>query len=382
MTGDYSIRVEGESADRTHQHFSFEGYKRSEDSIGVRDRVLVLPSVICSHIVADRIADGIEDAVSAPHDHGCAQIGSDHDQTKRTLLNVAQNPNIAGTLVIGLGCEHVQSDYVAMRLDELGETVRELSIQDECGTDPAIDQGIKAVCDLRQKTNTKSRPAGMDELTLGVTCSDLTVETIERAAPLVGKLADKVAAAEGRIVAAGIEPLITHPEAAYEAVTAEATETLDALLARHEGKPAKARTVERTARDRSFAAATRAWGEGPIQEILDYGEVASHNQGLAVVDAPSQFVEAATALVAAGAQVIIHITDEGIPTGHPVTPVVKVSGNVTTCEALSDDIDVDATAVSASDFEAKFADVIAGEQSRAEEHGVTDFGITRVGPSM
>lgn len=219
-------------------------------------------------------------------------------------------------------------------------------------------------------------------LTLGVTCSDLTDETIERAAPLVGKLADKVAAAEGRIVAAGIEPLITHPEAAYEAVTAEATETLDALLARHEGKPAKARTVERTARDRSFAAATRAWGEGPIQEILDYGEVASHNQGLAVVDAPSQFVEAATALVAAGAQVIIHITDEGIPTGHPVTPVVKVSGNVTTCEALSDDIDVDATAVSASDFEAKVADVIAGEQSRAEEHGVTDFGITRVGPSM
>lgn len=382
MTGDYPTGVEGEDADGTRQEFMFEGYERPGGSVGVRDRVLVLPSVICSHVVADRIADCIEDAVSTPHDHGCAQIGSDHEQTERTLLNVARNPNIAGTLVIGLGCEHVQSNDVATRLDELGQTARELSIQDVGGTDSAIDQGLSSVRNLRQETGSGSRLAGPDELTLGVTCTDLTDETVERAAPLVGKLADKVAAAEGRVVAAGIEPLITHPEAAYDAVTAEATETLDVLLARHEGMPAKARTVERAARDRSFAAATRAWGEGPIQEILDYGEVARHDEGLAVIDSPSQFVEAATALVAAGAQAIIHLTDEGIPTGHPVTPVVKISGNAATCEALSDDIDVDATAVSAAEFEAQIAEILAGEQSRAEKHGVTDFGITRIGPSM
>jgi len=371
---------DGEPADR--DALSFEGHERPDGSVGVRDRVLVLPSVICSHMVADRIAERVNGAVSAPHDHGCAQIGSDNEQTERTFLGVAQNPNVAGTLVVGLGCEHVQSDAVAAQLDDLGTPVRELSIQDVGGTDPTIERGAEAAVDLRETTRSGSVAADASDLTLGIVCTDLAEETVETAAPLVGALVETVTAAGGRVVAAGIEPLLADPDAAREAVTDDAAEAFDDLLARHEGHPAKARAVQRAARDQPFATTTRAWGEGPIRDVLAYGETATHDRGLAVVDAPSQFTEAATGLVAAGAQVVVHVTDEGVPTGHPLAPVVKVSGNAATCEALADDIDVDATAATAADLQERVGNVLRGGQSRAETHGVTDFAITRVGPSM
>lgn len=361
---------------------SFKGCERSDGRIGARDRVLVLPSVICSHVVADRIAERVEGAVSAPHDHGCAQIGSDNEQTERTFLGVARNPNVAGTLVVGLGCEHVQSDIVATQLEAVGEPVRELSIQGVGGTGPTIECGVEAAQDLRERTRAGSEPADASSVTLGVVCTDLEEGTVERAAPLVGTLADAVTGMGGRVVAAGIEPLLTHPNAAREAVTDEAVTALNEVLARHEEQPAKARSVARAARDRSFEATTRAWGDGPIRDVLAYGDPASHERGLAVVDTPSQFTEAATGLVAAGAQVVVHVTDEGVPTGHPLAPVLKVTGNPTTYRVLADDIDVNAAVASAADLRVRVADVLDGTRTRAEVHDVTDFAITRVGPSM
>jgi altronate dehydratase large subunit len=99
--------ISRDQRDRSDREERFEVYEREDGQAGVRNRVLVLPSVICSRIVADRIADEHPSAVSAPHDHGCAQLGADNDQTRRTLANTARNPNVAGTVVVGLGCEHV-----------------------------------------------------------------------------------------------------------------------------------------------------------------------------------------------------------------------------------------------------------------------------------
>ncbi|MFB6138658.1 MAG: UxaA family hydrolase, partial [Halobacteriaceae archaeon] len=116
------------------------GSRRDGRPPGVRDHVLVLPSVICSHVVAERIAERVPRARAAPHDHGCGQIGADKAQTRRTFLGVARNPNVAGAVVVGLGCEGVQSDGVAADLREHVPT-RELSIQGEGGTGAAVEAG-------------------------------------------------------------------------------------------------------------------------------------------------------------------------------------------------------------------------------------------------
>jgi altronate dehydratase large subunit len=351
--------------------------------VGVRDRVLVLPSVICSRVVADRIAERVDGAVSAPHDHGCAQIGDDRAQTRRAFLGVGSNPNVAGTVVVGLGCESIQSDDVADGLADLGVPVRQTAIQDAGGTDATVEAGVEAARALRTSRRAGETTAHLSDLTVGVVSGDLHASTRETADPLVGEAVDELVGAGARVVAAGSERAVAHPGAARSrAASPDAAEAVDELVERHGDQPARASRVGRDAAAHDFAAVTRAWADQPIRDVLAYGERASHDAGLAVVDAPSRFEEAATGLVAAGAQVVVHVTGEGVPTGHPVAPVVKVSGDASTLAAVGDDIDVDARAADADDLLDGLRAVAGGERVRAEDHGLVSSAITRVGPSM
>ncbi|MEF8852282.1 MAG: UxaA family hydrolase [Haloarculaceae archaeon] len=360
-----------------------EALDRGDRGVGVRDRVLVLPSVICSRAVADRIADAAPGAVSAPHDHGCGQMGEDRAQTLRAFLGVGSNPNVAGTVVVGLGCEAVQSDEVATELDALGVPVRELSIQGAGGTDACIDAGVRAVADLRESRDAGATTAALSDLTVGVVSGDLSVSTRETADPLVGAFVDDLVAAGGRAVVAGSERVTANPDAAVAAAGPEsATRAVADLVDRHRGQPSRASRVGRAAGEHGFEAVTRAWGDPPIGEVLAYGERATLDTGVALVDAPSRFEEAATALAAAGAQVVVHVTGEGVPTGHPVVPVCKVSADDATLSAVGDDVDVDARAVTAADLRRRVLAVAAGDRTRAEAHGLASMAITRVGPSM
>ncbi|MFW6385396.1 MAG: UxaA family hydrolase [Halodesulfurarchaeum sp.] len=361
--------------------FTFQGYRRDGFGVGARNHLLVLPSVICSHVVADRIAKQVTGAKSAAHDHGCAQLGRDNDQTERTFVGVATNPNVAGTLVVGLGCEHVRSHEVKARLEELGARVRELTIQGVGGTDATIEQGVDTARDMLKAASADRTVADASDLTVGIVSSDLGEGTISTADPLVGDFVDRIVGAGGRVVATGVERLLAHPDDARSLATDDALAGLENLLERHAGIPARETRIRRTAGELDLSTATRAWGDNQIVDVLEYGERARHDSGLAVVDAPSQFGEAATGLAAAGAQVVVHVTDEGIPTGHPVAPVIKVTGNEETYEALATDIDLNANAASAGDLQDYVESVLDGQSTLAEEHGLEDFAITRIGPS-
>lgn len=361
---------------------TFQGVSRDDGGVGVRDHVLVLPSVICSHFVAERIAERVDGAVATPHDHGCAQLGADNEQTRRTFLSLAQNPNVAGVVVVGLGCEEVQSADVATALTDLGVSVRELSIQGVGGTDECVEAGVEAARELVASRRTPRTPADLSEVTLGVVSSDLDASTVERGDPLVSQAARAVVAAGGRVVVAGSERLTAHPEAARAATAEAAHPALEDLLDRHAGHPDRATRVGRFARNHSFEAVTGAWGDRTVSEVLRYGERSTLAEGLAAVDAPSRFAEATTALAAAGANVVVHVTGDGIIAGHPLVPVVKVTGDPGTAAALPNDIDVDATASDVNDLLETLLDVADGEPTRAEAHGLTEFAITRIGPSM
>lgn len=361
---------------------TFKGASREDGTVGVRDNVLILPSVICSHLVAERIADRVDDAVATPHDHGCAQLGADNEQTRRTLLSIAQNPNIAGTVVVGLGCEEVQSSEVATTLESLDVSVRELSIQGVGGTDECVERGVEVANELVQSRRTTRTVADLSDLTLGIVSSDLDASTVDTADPLVGSVADAVISAGGRVAVAGNERLVTNPNEAHEAVTDKAREAIDELLERHEGQPARATRVGQFARDRPFEDVTQAWGNETISEVLSYGERTDLSEGLSAVDAPSRFAEATTALAAAGANVVIHVTGDGILSGHPLLPVIKVTGDPGTAAALPNDIDLSARRADPDDLLERLIEVANGDACLAEEHGLTEFAITRVGPSM
>lgn|GEM_PF-621342 len=369
------------NADRdaaTNDPWPAAAYARGDGRIGARNRLLVLPSVICSRLVADRIADAVPGAVSAGHDHGCAQLGEDEAQTERTLVGVATNPNVAGAVVVGLGCEGVQSDRLAGTLAERGVPVRELSIQGVGGSDEAVERGIGAVRDLSERAS-RTATADLGDLTVGVTSSDLQGSTVDRADPLIGGVVDRVASAGGRVVVAGTERLRPHGDAVRATMDDGVADSYAEVV---ESSPARTVGAVRRAADRSFDDLARLWGGRPIRDVLPYGSSATHESGVALVDAPTEFAEASTALAAAGADVILHATGDGIPTGHPIVPVCKVTADRETYAALEGDIDVNARTADVDDLSALVGRVVGGERSRAERHGLTTFAITRAGPSM
>ena len=92
---------------------TIQGYVRASGEVGIRNHVLILPVVVCASEVAARIPASVPGSVAVPHQHGCGQIGSDFDQTKRTLVGFATNPNVFGVVVVGLGCEKVAAEQVA-----------------------------------------------------------------------------------------------------------------------------------------------------------------------------------------------------------------------------------------------------------------------------
>lgn len=375
--------TDNETAERVPKGTQFEGYGRTDGTVGIRNRVLVLPSVICSHMVADRIADRVSGAVSASHDHGCAQMGADNDQTARTLVGVARNPNVAGALIVGLGCEHVQSGPIADRLSEGGTPVRETAIQDVGGVDETIDHGENLAEDLVSSADADLQPANLSNLTVGVVSSDATASTITEAEPVIGSFLDQIVSSGGRAVVAGTERVTSHPDAITSmAGSKDVDMSLTDLANRYKEQPAKLTRRRQRLQDLSADKVTQVWGNNPIRDVVPYGESATHDSGVALVDSPSEFAPAATALAAAGAQVIIHATGEGVPTGHPVAPVVKVTGDQSTYAALSDDIDIDATTTDAHDLLEYILNVVDGDPCRVESHGVTEFAINRVGPSM
>jgi altronate dehydratase large subunit len=361
---------------------SFEGYRRPDGRVGARNRVLALPSVICSHLVAEAIADRVDRAVAAPHDHGCGQLGADNAQTAAVLEGVAANPNIAGTVVVGLGCEEVQSGAVAEAIAGRGLPVEEVAIQDAGGTDACIETGAAAATDLVAHADAATAgPGSLDEVTVGVV-GDLAPSTVGTVDPLVADLVGRVVAAGGRVAVAGTERFVAHPDETRERAVAAAREDVDALLARHRDQPARAAGTGARAAELDFAESAGLLGDEPIAEAVPYGEQASVDSGVALVDAPSRFEEAATALAAAGAHVVVHATGEGVPAGHPIVPVVKVSGDPETVAALPEDIDVDATDATAADLADAVRATLDGEPVCAERHGLTEFAITRIGPSM
>ncbi|MEM3661935.1 MAG: UxaA family hydrolase, partial [Candidatus Micrarchaeaceae archaeon] len=106
------------------------GYIRENGAVGIRNYVLVIPSVVCSSETAARIASHFSNVPFVANQHGCGQIGSDLEQTEKTLVNIGKHPNVAAVLVVGLGCETVQGSRIADKIAESGKRVEFVNIQD------------------------------------------------------------------------------------------------------------------------------------------------------------------------------------------------------------------------------------------------------------
>ena len=128
---------------------TFLGYSRADGRVGVRNHVLVVPTVICSAVVAERIAAAIAPVGAAlPHLAGCGQIGPDMGVTHETLAAYTRHPNVGAVIVVALGCEQVVAQVLADAARGAGKPAHIVSIQGEGGTVRATTRGIEIAREL------------------------------------------------------------------------------------------------------------------------------------------------------------------------------------------------------------------------------------------
>lgn len=330
------------------------GYLRNNGAVGIRNYVAIIAASICAGHVANSISSKVDGTVPITHQHGCCQVGDDFLQTERVLVGLGKNPNVAATIVVGLGCEGMIPEKIAAGIKETGKLVETLVIQKEGGSIKCMEKGIKLARDLVQKVSCINRTdVDISQLILGMECGGSDPTSGMASNPVLGKVSDLLIGDGGTSILSETTEIIGAEHIlAKRAVSKDISDALLKVVKRceeraislginlGEGQPTpgnKAGGVT-TIEEKSLGCIYKA-GSAELKGVLEYGE-SSTGKGLYFMDTPGHDIESITGMVAGGAQIIIFTTGRGTPTGCPIVPVIKMSGNPETCKNMLDNIDI------------------------------------------
>ncbi len=384
---------------------NFLGYKRPDGKVGVRNHVVLIPTVACSNEVCNAIALRVKGTISIPHQHGCAQLAFDAEQTARTLIGVGKNPNVAAVLVIGLGCEVVNSSKVASKIAESGKPVKNLVIQEVGGSPKTIKEGVKIakgmVSFASRLKREKSRP---DSLILGVECGGSDACSGLSANPALGVTSDLLIKEGGTIILSettesiGAEHILAKravnkkvKEKILEIVRRTEMRALDLGLDIGKANPAPGNYEGgiTTLEEKSLGCVMKG-GTSKVMEVLEYSEIPTQ-KGLVLMDTPGHDAESVTGLIAGGTQIIAFTTGRGNPLGSPIAPVIKIASNSYLYSKMKDNMDINAgEIVTGNETIQKIGEkifrevfrVANGKLTKSEIWGHREFAINRIGPSF
>jgi altronate hydrolase len=322
----------------------FLGYRRHDGRVGTRNEIWVLCTVGCVARTAMRVAaeasrrfTGRVDGIYAfPHPFGCSQLGEDLAATRRMLAALAAHPNAGGVLILGLGCENNQLDALLATSGIDGTRLRAFtaqSVEDEEDAALAAIEELVALAEQDRRT-----PAALGDLVLGLKCGGSDGFSGLTANPLVGRIADRVAAAGGTPILTeipeifGAERLLMQRAAsrdAFDGIVAVVDDFKRYFRAHDQPiyenpSPGNIAGGLTTLEEKSLGAVQKA-GRSPVTQVLRYGERV-HAPGLALLEAPGNDAVSSTALAAAGATLILFTTGRGTPLGFPA-PTLKIATN-------------------------------------------------------
>ena len=161
---------------------TFEGYRRGNGKAGTRNYIGVLTSVNCSASVARFMAEAVtrsgileqypnvDGVVSFVHGTGCGLAGSGegYEALERTQWGYAGHPNLAGALIVGLGCEVFQIERLKQKYGLIeGDNFRTMTIQDTGGTKKTIEAGVARI---KEMLPLRRQGAPADHLRLASSC--------------------------------------------------------------------------------------------------------------------------------------------------------------------------------------------------------------------
>ena len=375
---------------------SFLGYRRQDGSVGIRNEIWILPTVGCVNGAAKRLA-ALTGAKAYTHPWGCSQLGGDLLTTQRTLAGLARNPNAAGVLILGLGCENnTMESFLSVLGDYDPRRVRFLVTQD---CEDEIEQGLRLIGELAEYRDSVRREiCPISSLRIGLKCGGSDGYSGLTANPLVGRVADRLAEYGGAVLLSEVPEMfggeqILLDRAVSREVYDRAVDMMQGFrdyFTRHgEGvsenpSPGNVKGGITTLEEKSLGCVQKG-GTVPVTDVLTIGEQIK-TPGLSLVSGPGNDIVACTTLAASGAQMILFTTGRGTPLGGPV-PTVKIATNRRLSESKPRWIDYGAGALAeGADFDTATDElfdlvlrIAEGKDTQSEINGTQEISIFKDG---
>ena len=440
---------------------TFLGYRRSDGQVGTRNYWLVVPLVFCesrniavlkqafeeelgfaapqiyrrqvaelaqlyregktdelkskaaSVSIADppraRLFENIDGIKFLIHEGGCGGTREDSQNLCGLIAGYINHPNVAGTTVLSLGCQHAQ---IPVLQDELHKRAshfdKPLVIveQQKSGTEAAmLTQAIRnTFLGLVEANKCVRTPAPLSRLCVGLKCGGSDGFSGLSANPAIGHTSDLLASLGGKTILAEFPELCgVEQELINRCTSKEVSDRFMHLMRTYNARakavgsgfemnpsPGNIRDGLLTDAMKSAGAAKKG-GNSPVTAVLDYPDYATE-PGLNLQCTPGNDVECVTAQVGAGANVVLFTTGLGTPTGNPIAPVIKLSTNSSLDQRMHDIIDIDTGSIisgetSISQMGEKVLEflvrVASGEvRTKAEGKGQEDFIPWKRGVSL
>jgi len=393
---------------------SFWGYARPDGRAGTRNYIAVVAASNCAAHTAELIAQSFEDdrlpknidgVVAFPHGDGCGQtLGPDTDQLRRTLGGVLNHPNIAGAIILGLGCEVNQIDHYLGPDGPRTERLVGMTLQGSGGTRATVEAARKELWKMIEQAGAEERvklPAS--KIVLGLNCGGSDSFSGITANPALGFCSDLLAEIGATSVLAetteiiGAEHLLVK-RARNRAVAEKLLEMIASYkryLNRFGGSfddnpsPGNKEGGLTNILEKSLGAAVKA-GTSPLMAVVDYAE-RINSPGFVFMNTPGYDPASLTGLAAGGCNLIAFTTGRGSAIGFPSIPVIKIATNSSMYRRMSDNMDVNAGVI--ADGEASVQEigqeifqmvleVASGQRTCAERLGHKEFVPWRIGPMM
>jgi altronate hydrolase len=392
----------------------FMGYLREDGSVGIRNEIWIINTVGCinktSELFADKaremfrekIRGGDIDGIYAfSHPYGCSQLGADLENTQRILAGLAEHPNAAGVLVVGLGCENNRMEHFRKFLRQANPNrVKFLSLQDETDEFAAGLESMGALVEYASRFKQTAVPAS--KLIIGLKCGGSDSFSGITANPLVGQASDQLIAYGGTAVLSevpemfGAETILMNRacnKEVFEKTVCLINDFKDYFIRNNQAiyenpSPGNQDGGITTLEEKSLGCILKG-GTSAVMDVLKYGEQVKMN-GLNLLEAPGNDIVSTTALTAAGAHMILFTTGRGTPMGAPV-PTIKIASNSVLAGKKMGWIDFNAgrlnEGASMDDLAGElFDDILAvagkAKLTRNEINGYRDVAIFKTGVTL
>ena len=337
----------------------FQGFRRENERVGVRNYVVILPVDDISNAAAEAVAHNVFGTLAIPHSYGRLQFGADLELFFRTMIGTGRNPNVASVVVIGI--EPGWTQRVVDGIAKTGKPVEGFSIEGQGDISTIAQASHQAREYVQWSSELRREECGIEDLWISVKCGESDTTSGLASNPTVGNLMDK------------LEPLGVHlcfgetsELTGAEHVCAEraaAPEVRDNFLSTwnayndfilenktddlSESQPTKGNIAGglTTIEEKAFGNFQKIGKNSKFIDVLEPAQEPLNGAGLYFMDTSSAAAECVTLQAAAGFTVHLFPTGQGNIIGNPIEPVIKLTANPKTASSMLEHIDLDVSGI-------------------------------------